>query len=176
LKLDHTYCLLYCGHLHTCSILLRVLLTTLDRWQTGELYLSLDHPVVWLYPSDGTMHSPKHCIYAICVMPLLNTIPQALKSKELETLTEIHRHRAVKVQAHVNDITHILILQDILYILSNQYNLLLLGRWDSHNRHFKSNQGTLSLIDQDGKVIACGLKLKSNLYKMKICSHQEKVL
>ena len=84
------------------------------------------------------------------------------------TLTEIHRCGTVKVQACVNDITQILILQDVLYVPSNQYNLLLLRRWDSHGRHFKSSQGTLSLIDQDGRVITCSLKLKSNLYKMKI--------
>jgi GAG-pre-integrase domain len=84
------------------------------------------------------------------------------------TLSKTHGHGTVKVQAHMNDITCILILQNILYVPSNQYNLLSLRRWDSHGRHFKSSQGTLSLMNQDGRVITCGLKLKSHLYKMKI--------
>ena len=82
------------------------------------------------------------------------------------TLTEIRGRGNVKVQTRVGGITHTLTLQNVLHIPTNKYNLISLGRWDKAGREFRSSQGLLSMIDRDGKTVAYGTKLHSNLYRM----------
>jgi GAG-pre-integrase domain len=77
--------------------------------------------------------------------------------------------RTVRLCSRVNDKSYTLILQDVLHVPTSQYNLLSLGKWDKSCGNFSVNCGCLSLAKRDGKVIALGQRLRSNLYKM--CLH-----
>jgi GAG-pre-integrase domain len=56
----------------------------------------------------------------------------------------------------------------VLHVPTSQYNLLSLSKWDKSCSNFSVNCGCLSLAKHDGKVIALGQRLRSNLYKMRL--------
>jgi hypothetical protein len=72
----------------------------------------------------------------------------------------------VRLHSHVNDKTYMLILQDVLHVPSSQYSLLSLSKWDGN---FLVDRRCLTLAKRNGKVVAQGQRLRSNLYKM--CLH-----
>jgi hypothetical protein len=83
--------------------------------------------------------------------------------------TKVLGHRTVKLHSHVNNKSYTLILQDMLHVPSSQYSLLSLGKWDKSCGNFLVDCRCLSLAKCDGKVVAQGQRLQSNLYKM--CLH-----
>jgi hypothetical protein len=83
--------------------------------------------------------------------------------------TKVLGRGTVRLRSHVNDKTYVLILQDVLHVPSSQYSLLSLSKWDKSCGNFLVDHGCLTLAKHDGKVVAQGQRLRSNLYKM--CLH-----
>ena len=63
-------------------------------------------------------------------------------------------------------------LQDVLYIPTNQNNLLSLGKWDKGGGQYVGGGGALTLITKDGKPIVCGTKVENNLYHLNVITLQ----
>jgi hypothetical protein len=63
---------------------------------------------------------------------------------------------------------YILMLEDVLYILSNCNSLIFIGRWDNMGGRYTRGGGMLTLITKNGKSIAKGTKIGNNLYKIKV--------
>jgi hypothetical protein len=78
----------------------------------------------------------------------------------------------VELESNIDGHTYILQLKDVLYIPSNNQNLISLGRWDNSGGHYIGGGGIIMLVTKDGKHIAKGHKISNNLYKMDICPQQ----
>jgi hypothetical protein len=74
----------------------------------------------------------------------------------------------VQLQSLYKGQVTILQLHDILYVPDNQHNLLSLGRWDWDGRYYTGQNSQLTLFTKEGRGVACGTKIASNLYKMPI--------
>ncbi len=73
---------------------------------------------------------------------------------------------SIRLESEVDGTKYQLRLDDVLYIPSNPYNLLSLGRWDCAGGNYHGGQNILSLYKGDQKM-ASGVKITNHLYKMR---------
>ena len=81
----------------------------------------------------------------------------------------------VELESNVNGQTYIFKLKDVLYIPSNNQNLISLGRWDNSGGHYIGGGGTIILVAKNGEQVAKGQKISNNLYKMDIYPRRTQV-
>ena len=62
----------------------------------------------------------------------------------------------VELESNVNGQVYILRLEDVLYIPSNNQNLISLGCWNNSGRRYMGDGGTITLVAKDGKHVAKG--------------------
>ena len=72
----------------------------------------------------------------------------------------------VELESNVDGQMYNLKLKNVLYIPSNNQNLISLGRWDNSGGHYTGGGGKIILVTKDGKQVAKGRKVNNNLYKM----------
>ena len=72
----------------------------------------------------------------------------------------------IKVKTQVNRHEYNLTLKDVLYIQTNQQNLLSLGRWDTASGSYHSGQGKLTMNVWNGETVATGTQIVNNLYRL----------
>src|ERR1700678_4391783 len=78
----------------------------------------------------------------------------------------------VELKSSYEGHNYILQLESILYIPTNQNNLISLGRWDKSGRRYTGGGGELILIKKDGILLSRGTKIENNLYKMMVTTHK----
>jgi hypothetical protein len=118
----------------------------------------------WLADSSVTLH--------ICnnhdSFETYHSLPNSMVRGIGNVTAKVKGCGTVKLCSHIDNKSYMLILQDVLHMPTSQYNLLSLGKWDKSCSNFSVDHSCLSLVKQDGKVIAQGKRIKSNLYKMRL--------
>ncbi|KAF8055684.1 hypothetical protein FPV67DRAFT_1355510, partial [Lyophyllum atratum] len=74
------------------------------------------------------------------------------------------RRGTVELESYIDGTTYILKLQNVLHIPDNRNNLMSLGRWDASGGRYQGGNGTLSLINNAGHIVAKGTKVNNHLY------------
>jgi hypothetical protein len=118
----------------------------------------------WLADSSMTSHICNNRDSFETYHSLPNSMVQGIRN----VTTKVKGCGTIKLCSCVDDKLYMLILQDVLHMPMSQYNLLLLGKWDKSCGNFSVDHSHLSLVKQDGKVVAQGKRIKSNLYKMRL--------
>ena len=77
-------------------------------------------------------------------------------------------HGMVELISTYNGCAYSMKLTNILHIPSNRNNLLSLGRLDAAGGGYSSTNGLLALTSADRMMIMEGVKVSSNLYKMRV--------
>jgi len=72
----------------------------------------------------------------------------------------------IKIRTKVNEQEYDLTLTDVLYIPTNQQNLLSLGRWDKAGGEYHGGQGQLMMITRNGDTVATGTWINNHLYRL----------
>lgn len=72
----------------------------------------------------------------------------------VDVKTEAKRRGTVELKSSYNSHNYILELKNVLYIPTNQNNLISLGRWDKTGGHYNGGGGALTLVTKDGTPVA----------------------
>ena len=83
-------------------------------------------------------------------------------------IIQVEGRGTVKLIAQYGTRKRTLYLEKVNYIPSNKYNILALGRWDSHGRRYQASNGNLILYDHDDVPVLKGQKINSNIYKFQL--------
>src|SRR6266498_1703909 len=70
----------------------------------------------------------------------------------------------IRIKSMVNGKQYDLTLTDVLYIPTNQQNLLSLGRWDKAGGTYHGGQGKLLMNTRNGATVATGTQVTNHLY------------
>jgi hypothetical protein len=74
----------------------------------------------------------------------------------------------VELNSTCDGLNYILTLQDVLHVPGQPHNLISLGRWDEAGGRYIGGGGKITLITKDGKSVAKGRRVQTNLYKMAV--------
>src|ERR1700735_707137 len=118
----------------------------------------------WLSDSATTSHITNSKDSFITYKPLDKIAVSGVRS--LATFAE--GKGTVELESTIDGNTYVLKLEDVLYIPSNNQNLISLGRWDKAGGHYSGGDGQIKLIAKNGKAVAQGHKIQTNLYKMNL--------
>ena len=86
--------------------------------------------------------------------------------------TDVLGHGTVVLYSRCEGRLYPLRLDNVLHIPGNRNNLLALGRWEQCGRSYECKEGILSLVNEHGKTVARGTKIKNSLYKMNLEPHE----
>src|SRR6202453_3692744 len=87
--------------------------------------------------------------------------------------TAVEGRGTVELDTECDGRKYTLRLENVLYIPKNKNSLISLGQWETDGRRYLGKDGKLILIDTYGTPVAVGVKIKNNLYKMRVRLHTE---
>ena len=118
----------------------------------------------WLADTVTTLHITNQREAFVKYQPLMGKIVAGVGNKK----TNAEGCGTIELESSYNSNKYLLRLDDVLYIPSNQHNLISLGRWDQAGGRYTGGGGAICLTTRDGKYVARDTKIGSNLYKMKV--------
>jgi transposase InsO family protein len=118
----------------------------------------------WLADCATTSHVTNQRDAFITYCPEVNTTVSGVGNVK----AQVAGRGTVELESSYKGIKYTLRLKDVLHIPTNRNNLLSLGRLDSAGGSYSSLNGVITLTSADHKKVAEGVKVRNNLYKMRV--------